>query len=90
MFINTNDTESYENIISEFKIIGFTEEQITNILHHAIKYYEHMNMTTLNAILLDRNFIMEELNKGSSKEEAIESLYRKYLIESRRTNRWQQ
>lgn len=67
--------DKYSDIISEFRLIGYSEEDIDRIIIHALKYYKHIDMVMLSAIMFDRAFIVNKLNEGCTKEEAIEMLY---------------
>lgn len=67
---------NYTNIVHEYRLIGFDEDTINSIIAHSVRYFKNIDMPVINAILNDRAFIVDQLNDGISKEDAIAALFK--------------
>ena len=68
--------DNFDNIIHEYRLIGFDEDTINSIIAHSVRYYKHINMPVINAVLYDRTFLVDQLNSGVSREDAVAALFK--------------
>ena len=71
---------SVDNIIKEYKLIDFSDGAIDTIVDCAVLYSKSVNITLLSAFLIQRNFLMRQLNNGIPKNDAVSALIEEYPI----------